>query len=114
MPSELLRRARPAVLLVAEYAANGAYGLAHPSLLRSGATAAERHQRLPGDDLVAQPNWRATRTETIHAPAAAGWPWLVQLGYGRGGYYGDLPWWHGEGAEARPPAPTGSCPSCST
>jgi hypothetical protein len=47
MPSELLRRARPAVLVVAEYAANGAYGLAHPSLLRSGATAAERHQRRP-------------------------------------------------------------------
>jgi hypothetical protein len=96
MPSEVLRRAGPAVLVVAEYAANGAYGLAHPALPRSGATPSERHQRLPGDDLVATPNWQATRAETIHAPAAVVWPWLVQLGYGRGGYYGDPPWWHGE------------------
>jgi hypothetical protein len=92
----LLRRARPAALVVAEYAANGAYGLGHPSLLRSGALPLERHRRLPGDDLVPHPNWQATRAETIGAPAAAVWPWLVQLGYGRGGYYGDLPWWHGE------------------
>jgi hypothetical protein len=39
---------------------------------------------------VADPNWQATRAETINAPAPAVWPWLMQLGYGRGGYYGDL------------------------
>jgi hypothetical protein len=96
MLPELVRRARPAALVVAEYAANGAYGLRHPSLLRSGALPAERRRRLPGDDLVPQPHWQATRAETICAPAGAVWPWLVQLGHGRGGYYGDLPWWHGE------------------
>jgi hypothetical protein len=42
------------------------------------------------------PNWQATRAQTIHAPAAGVRPWLMQLGYGRGGYYGDLPWWRGE------------------
>ena len=92
MLPELVRRLRPA----AEYAGNGAYGLRHPSLLRSGATASDQHRRLPGDELVPHPNWQATRAETIRAPAAAVWPWLVQLGYGRGGYYGDLPWWRGE------------------
>jgi hypothetical protein len=96
MRSELARRARGAVLVVVEYAGNGAYGLVHPSLLRGGALASERRRPLPGDELVPEPNWQATRAETIRAPAAAVWPWLVQLGYGRGGYYGDLPWWYGE------------------
>jgi hypothetical protein len=96
MLPELVRRLRPAALMVAEYAGNGAYGLRHPSLLRSGATASDQHRRLPGDELVPHPNWQPTRAETIRAPAAAVWPWLVQLGYGRGGYYGDLPWWRGE------------------
>jgi hypothetical protein len=96
MRSELARRARGAVLVVVEYAGNGAYGLVHPSLLRGGALASERRRPLPGDELVPEPNWQATRAETIRAPAAAVWPWLVQLGYGRGGYYGDLPWWRGE------------------
>jgi hypothetical protein len=41
--------------------------------------------RLPGDDLVADPNWQGTRAETMHAPGAAVGPWLMQLGYGRGG-----------------------------
>jgi hypothetical protein len=96
MLPELVRRLRPAALMVAEYAGNGAYGLRHPSLPRSRATASDQHRRLPGDELVPHPNWQATRAETIRAPAAAVWPWLVQLGYGRGGYYGDLPWWRGE------------------
>jgi hypothetical protein len=96
MLPDLMRRIRPAALVVAEYAGNGAYGLGHPSLLRSGATASERRRRLPGDELVPHPNWQATRAETIRAPAGAVWPWLAQLGFGRGGYYGDLPWWRGE------------------
>jgi hypothetical protein len=92
----LLRRARPAALVVAEYAASGAYGLGHPSLRRSGALPCEQQRPLPGGELVPEPNWQATRAETIRASAGAVWPWLVQLGCGRGGYYGDLPWWRGE------------------
>jgi hypothetical protein len=60
--------------------------------------------------ILADPNWQATRAETIHAPAKAVWPWLVQLGYGRGGYYGDLPWvarragpWGGRQRRSGPP-----------
>jgi hypothetical protein len=37
--------------------------------------------------------WTATRAETIAAPPEQVWPWIAQLGYGRGGYYGDLPSW---------------------
>ena len=42
---------------------------------------------LPGDELVPQPRLENTRAITIQAPASAIWPWLVQMGQGRGGLY---------------------------
>jgi hypothetical protein len=54
---------------------------------RSGATTAEVYGALPGDDLVAEPQIETTRAITIHAPAAAVWPWVAQVGYHRGGWY---------------------------
>jgi hypothetical protein len=47
----------------------------------------ERELPLPGDDLVPEPTTSDTRGLTIEAPPSAVWPWLVQLGYGRGGWY---------------------------
>ncbi len=44
-------------------------------------------QSLPSDVLVLRPRQTATRAITIDAPAAAVWPWLVQIGQGRGGFY---------------------------
>ena len=52
-----------------------------------GATPAEQQRALPGDDIVAQPRLVVTRAITIRAPAEAIWPWLLQLGQGRGGLY---------------------------
>lgn len=52
-----------------------------------GATTAELRMPLPGDDLVPHPVLESTRAITIQAPATAVWPWLVQLGQGRGGFY---------------------------
>jgi hypothetical protein len=52
-----------------------------------GSTPDERQRALPGDDIVAAPRLAATRAITIHAPASAVWPWLVQMGQGRGGLY---------------------------
>lgn len=52
-----------------------------------GATAEERSAPLPGDDLVAEPATQATRGITIHANPEDVWPWLVQLGADRGGFY---------------------------
>ena len=52
-----------------------------------GATADEAARHLPGDDLVPRTDIVSTRGITIDAPAAAVWPWLVQLGPGRGGAY---------------------------
>jgi hypothetical protein len=52
-----------------------------------GATDAEVQRTLPGDDLVPCPKWQYTNAITIEAPAAKVWPWLVQIGQGRGGWY---------------------------
>jgi hypothetical protein len=54
---------------------------------RSGATTSEAHSALLGDDLVPNPQIQTTRAITIHAPVAAVWPWVAQLGYHRGGWY---------------------------
>jgi hypothetical protein len=71
-----------------EYAAQLLDGLIHPGLLRSGATPGEERRSLPGDELVPDPIWEATRAVTIDAPPAKVWPWVAQMGYGRGGWYG--------------------------
>ncbi len=42
---------------------------------------------LPGDDVVPDAPVSDTRAVTIQAPPAAVWPWLVQMGFGRGGWY---------------------------
>lgn len=52
-----------------------------------GATDAEVALTLPGDGLVADAMLVSTRAITIHAPIADVWPWLVQMGEGRGGFY---------------------------
>jgi hypothetical protein len=52
-----------------------------------GATPEEQGARLPGDELLPQPSMVTTRAITIDAPPDAVWPWLVQMGQGRGGFY---------------------------
>ncbi len=59
-----------------------------PRQLRWGATAAELRMTLPEDGIVADPAFDATRAITIAAPPEKIWPWLVQMGYGRAGFYG--------------------------
>ena len=55
--------------------------------LRWGATPAENAGALPGDDLMPHAQYRSTRAITIDAPPAAVWPWLVQAGCLRAGFY---------------------------
>lgn len=76
--------ARPVVLLAAA-AASAAWFRRH--YLRWGATDAETADALPGDDFLPTPDLLATRAVTIKAPAGAVWPWLAQMGQGRGGFY---------------------------
>ena len=55
--------------------------------LRWGATQAEFASAMPGDDLVPKPSFNATRAITIAAPPQDVWPWVVQIGTGRAGFY---------------------------
>ncbi len=56
-----------------------------------GATGEEVHRTLPGDDQIPHPDTQWTRAIIVKAKSAAVWPWLVQIGHGRGGYY-SYPW----------------------
>lgn len=55
--------------------------------VRWGATDDEASGWLPGDDLVEEPADQATRAVTIAATPEEVWPWVVQLGADRGGFY---------------------------
>jgi hypothetical protein len=68
-----------------------AWALATPFLrgrrVRWGATEAEWSRRYPGDDLVPHPRWQFLHAIDIDAPAPDVWPWIAQVGQGRGGFY---------------------------
>src|SRR5689334_13524236 len=61
--------------------------LIRPWHLRWGATDAEAQEPMPGDDVVPNPKHAATHAITINAPVADVWPWLVQMGQNKGGFY---------------------------
>jgi hypothetical protein len=54
---------------------------------RWGATTDEVSMPMPGDDLVPGSQVAWTRAITIDAPPDAVWPWLVQVGFGKAGFY---------------------------
>jgi hypothetical protein len=58
-----------------------------PWHLTWGATEADVSRRWPGDDLVPNPRTRAVRAVAIEAPAERVWPWIMQIGRDRGGFY---------------------------
>lgn len=72
-------------LLVALTAFLGVY---RPLHLRWGATDAEVARVMPGDDIEPRPVFNATRAVTINASPEQIWPWIVQIGYGKAGWYG--------------------------
>lgn len=58
-----------------------------PRQMRWGATQEEAVRSLPYDELVPNPTWSSTRAVTVEATPEQIWPWLVQLGWGRAGWY---------------------------
>ena len=56
-------------------------------LMRWGATADEVSTELPGDSILSEASVCATRAIMINARSEAVWPWVAQLGQGRGGFY---------------------------
>jgi hypothetical protein len=79
------------VALASATAVGGAvYGLMiRPRISRWGATDDEIRRVLPGDELESPYGFRpiSTRAITIDAPPDEVWPWLVQMGSGRAGFY---------------------------
>ena len=74
-----------ASLLIAMHLALGP--LLHRWRTKWGATDEETNASFAGDELVTAPTWTYTHAITIRAPRAAVWPWLLQIGQQRGGFY---------------------------
>jgi len=64
-----------------------------PRILTWGATREEVERSLPGDDLVRDAKMVATHAITINRPAHEVWPWVVQIGHQRAGWY-SYDWLH--------------------
>lgn len=58
-----------------------------PRMLRWGATPEEAAEALPGDERTPNPRVQCTRAITVDAPPEDVWPWLVQMGIHRAGFY---------------------------
>lgn len=56
-------------------------------VLDLGSTPEERSTAWPGDGLLPSIELRTTRALDVRAPAADVWPWLLQIGLGRGGFH---------------------------
>jgi hypothetical protein len=90
VPSDinLMRARRETRLAIGGLVGIAAYRLeVRPWLLNWGATREESESPLLGDDLIAVPDLVATRAITIRTSADQVWPWIAQLGQGRGGFY---------------------------
>ena len=64
-----------------------AYALARPRMLHYGATKREIEDPYPGAEIIPGSRRGATMATTIDAPPSAVWPWLVQMGCDRAGWY---------------------------
>ena len=84
-PSRRLR-IRDAAALVAVVLL-GTTIMLRPWHMRWGSTERELRAALPGDDPAIDPAYQIQHAVTVRAPAAAVWPWLVQVGQDRGGFY---------------------------
>ncbi|OJF11877.1 hypothetical protein [Couchioplanes caeruleus] len=81
---------KPRMLMAAAGVLAAAVALSAPARRRYltwGATPEEAAGPLPGDDLLPGATLISTRAVTVDAEPGAVWPWLVQMGSGRGGAY---------------------------
>jgi hypothetical protein len=74
-------------LFAASVGARAYHAFLRRPILDWGARPDEVRRRLPGDELLEAADVVATRAMTIDAPPSAIWPWLIQMGPGRGGVY---------------------------
>ncbi len=62
-------------------------GLYRPWQMNWGAAPAEIERTMAGDDIVRRPVFNATRGVTVEARPGDIWPWIVQIGFRRAGWY---------------------------
>jgi hypothetical protein len=77
----------PIGIVVAVVVAVAFFGLYRRWHLKWGATREELARSMPGDEIVNRPIFNATRVVTINARPQDIWPWIVQIGFGRAGWY---------------------------
>ncbi|GEM_PF-963908 len=89
VPAPRGRRSSVAVASAVAVAALAYAAVVRPRIRRWGATDEEVIKALPGDELPSPVGYRpvSTRAVTIDAPPDQVWPWLVQMGSGRAGFY---------------------------
>ncbi|MFC1879214.1 hypothetical protein ACFLZW_04815 [Chloroflexota bacterium] len=58
-----------------------------PWQLQWGASNVEIERLMPGDEIVVKPSFNATRAVAVNAPAEKIYPWIVQIGVNRAGWY---------------------------
>ena len=80
------RTARASTLVVGGVAAAATAAVVR-TLAAFRPTAEERRWTLRGDEIVHDPMYATMQAVTIDAPPERVWPWLAQLGAGRGGWY---------------------------
>jgi len=87
-PQTVVMRSRTLLTLLAAPTVALVYSrYVRPWQLSWGATPDEVSHPLPGDELVTRPTFNATRAITIAASPEEIWPWLVQVGLTRAGWY---------------------------
>ena len=81
-------RSKMVSVAMAVGAAAAAYLLfIRPWQLRWGTTDEELERPMPGDEIVECPTFNATRAVTIAVRSEEIWPWIVQMGMTRAGWY---------------------------
>ncbi len=81
------KRVLAVVAIAVLFAAGGLWFVYRPWALNWGASQQEIASAMPGDGILSDPNFNATRAVTVEATPAEIWPWLVQMGYLRAGFY---------------------------
>jgi hypothetical protein len=82
-----LIRAVVASFTLAVLLAASTWFIYRPWALTWGSTDEEIVRVMPGDEALEQPTFNATRAVTIEATPEDIWPWIVQIGYRRAGFY---------------------------
>lgn len=86
-PPSVLDMVPISIVVLVAVGAVAFFGLYRPWHLKWGATPEELERTMPGDEIVRTPIFNATRVVTIDARAQDIWPWIVQIGFGRAGWY---------------------------